>query len=100
MAIYSFVPPFHEAKFYGVPSCIFDKLGCAAGEKSCGTLFFYRSVLILWYWWNRAWQIYELCVREGTYWLNGKFLLFRRDGVSISYTAICLSHFDVCLAIT
>jgi hypothetical protein len=32
--------------------------------------------------------------------LNGKFLRFRRDGVSISYTVICLSHFDVCLAIT
>jgi hypothetical protein len=32
--------------------------------------------------------------------LNGKFLRFRRDGVSISYTVICLSHFDVCFAIT
>jgi hypothetical protein len=32
--------------------------------------------------------------------LNGKFLCFRRDGVSISYTVICLSNFDVCLAIT
>jgi hypothetical protein len=32
--------------------------------------------------------------------LNGKFLRFRRDGVSISYTVISLSHFDVCLAIT
>jgi hypothetical protein len=32
--------------------------------------------------------------------LNGNFLRFRRDGVSISYTVICLSHFDVCLAIT
>jgi hypothetical protein len=32
--------------------------------------------------------------------LNGKFLRFRRDGVSISYTVICLSHFDVRLAIT
>jgi hypothetical protein len=32
--------------------------------------------------------------------LNGTFLRFRRDGVSISYTVICLSHFDVCLAIT
>jgi hypothetical protein len=31
---------------------------------------------------------------------NGNFLRFRRDGVSISYTVICLSHFDVCLAIT
>jgi hypothetical protein len=34
MAIYSVVPPFCEAKFCGVPSCVFDKLGCAAGEKS------------------------------------------------------------------
>jgi hypothetical protein len=34
MAMYSFVPPFREAKFFGVPSCVFDKLGCAAGEKS------------------------------------------------------------------
>jgi hypothetical protein len=32
--------------------------------------------------------------------LKEKFLRFRRDGVSISYTLICLSHFDVCLAIT
>jgi hypothetical protein len=32
--------------------------------------------------------------------LKGKFLRFRRDGVSISYTVICLSHSDVCLAIT
>jgi hypothetical protein len=29
--------------------------------------------------------------------LNGKFLRFRRDGVSISYTVICLSHFDFVL---
>jgi hypothetical protein len=34
MAIYSFVPPFRKVKFCGVPSCVFDKLGCAAGEKS------------------------------------------------------------------
>jgi hypothetical protein len=33
MAMYSFVHPFREAKFCGVPSCVFDKLGCAAGEK-------------------------------------------------------------------
>jgi hypothetical protein len=24
--------PFHKAKFCGVPSCVFDKLGCAVGE--------------------------------------------------------------------
>jgi hypothetical protein len=34
MVMYSFVPPFCEAKFCGVPSCFFDKLGCAVGEKS------------------------------------------------------------------
>jgi hypothetical protein len=33
MAMYSFVPPFREAKFCGVPSCVFDKLGCTVGEK-------------------------------------------------------------------
>jgi hypothetical protein len=33
MAMYSFVPPFCEAKFGGVPACIFDKVGCAAGEN-------------------------------------------------------------------
>jgi hypothetical protein len=31
--MHSFVPPFREAKFCGVPSCVFDKLGCAAGEE-------------------------------------------------------------------
>jgi hypothetical protein len=38
VVMYSFVPSFREAKFCGVPSCVFDKLGCAAGEKGCGTL--------------------------------------------------------------
>jgi hypothetical protein len=38
MAVYSFVPPFREATVCGVPSCVFDKLGGAAGEKGCGTL--------------------------------------------------------------
>jgi hypothetical protein len=33
MAIYSFLPPLHEVKFCGVPSCVFDKLRCALGEK-------------------------------------------------------------------
>jgi hypothetical protein len=32
-AMYSFAPPFREAKFCGVPSCAFDKLGCASGEE-------------------------------------------------------------------
>jgi hypothetical protein len=32
--MYSFIPPFYEAKFCGVPSRVFDKLGCAAGEES------------------------------------------------------------------
>jgi hypothetical protein len=34
------------------------------------------------------------------YRVERKVLRFRRDSVSISYTVICLSHFDVCLAIT
>jgi hypothetical protein len=34
MVMYNFVHPFREAKFCGVPSCVFDKLGCAAGDKS------------------------------------------------------------------
>jgi hypothetical protein len=34
MAMCSFVPPFREANFFGVPPRVFEKLGCAAGEKS------------------------------------------------------------------
>jgi hypothetical protein len=33
MAMWSFVPPFRDAKFYGVPSGVFDKLESATGEK-------------------------------------------------------------------
>jgi hypothetical protein len=33
MAMYSFAPNFREAKFCGVPSRVFDKLGSVAGEK-------------------------------------------------------------------
>jgi hypothetical protein len=33
MAMYSFEHPFLEAKFCGVPSCVFEKLESAAGEK-------------------------------------------------------------------
>jgi hypothetical protein len=33
MAMYSFVPAFREVTIFGVPSCVFDKFGCAAGEK-------------------------------------------------------------------
>jgi hypothetical protein len=33
MLMHSFVSPFRKAKFCGVPSRVFDKLGCAAGEK-------------------------------------------------------------------
>jgi hypothetical protein len=33
-----FRTPFREAKFCGVPSYVFEKLGCAAGKKNCGTL--------------------------------------------------------------
>lgn len=35
MAMWSFVPPFRDAKFYGVPSGVFDKLESATGEKWC-----------------------------------------------------------------
>jgi hypothetical protein len=34
MAMHSFVPPYREAKVCGVPSFVFDKLGCVAGEES------------------------------------------------------------------
>jgi hypothetical protein len=33
MVMYNFVTPFREAKFCGVASCVYDKLGCAADEK-------------------------------------------------------------------
>jgi hypothetical protein len=33
MAMSNFEHPFLEAKFCGVPSCVFDKLGCAMGVK-------------------------------------------------------------------
>jgi hypothetical protein len=33
MAIFSFIPPFHQMTFCDVPSCIFDKLGCAVCAK-------------------------------------------------------------------
>jgi hypothetical protein len=33
MAMYSFIPPFCEAKFCDVLSCVFDKVGCAVGEE-------------------------------------------------------------------
>jgi hypothetical protein len=33
MEMYSFVSPLREAKLCGVPSCVFEKLGLAAGEK-------------------------------------------------------------------
>jgi hypothetical protein len=33
MAVYSFVRPLEEAKFCGVPSCVFDRLDCAVDEK-------------------------------------------------------------------
>jgi hypothetical protein len=33
MATYCFVPPFHKAKFCGVPSRATVKLGCAVGKE-------------------------------------------------------------------
>jgi hypothetical protein len=44
VAMYSFVSPFREAKFCGVPSCVFGKLGCAAGGKSLGKTGLIHSV--------------------------------------------------------
>jgi hypothetical protein len=39
MAEYSVVPPFREAKFFGVPSCVCDILGCVPRVREvCGTL--------------------------------------------------------------
>jgi hypothetical protein len=39
MTMNNFAPPFREATFRGVPSRVFDKLGCAASEKKdCETL--------------------------------------------------------------
>jgi hypothetical protein len=32
ITMHIFVPHFRQAKFCAMPSCIFDKLGCAAGE--------------------------------------------------------------------
>lgn len=32
-AMYSSYPSFRKAKFCGVPSCVYHKLGCVAGEK-------------------------------------------------------------------
>jgi hypothetical protein len=34
MFMYSFETPFREAKVCSVPSCVFDNLGCVAGEES------------------------------------------------------------------
>jgi hypothetical protein len=51
MTMENFIPPFREATFYGVPSCVFDKLGCAAGEKRLRNIAFdkvqcwYRTVV-------------------------------------------------------
>jgi hypothetical protein len=33
MTMYSFIPLFREVKLCVVPSCGFDKLGCATGDK-------------------------------------------------------------------
>jgi hypothetical protein len=50
-------------------------------------------------WSDSWWSPISLSPSLNSIGLNGKFLRFRRDGVRISYTAIYLSHFDVCLAI-
>jgi hypothetical protein len=33
MAMYSYIPPFHEAEVCDVLLCVFDKLGCAVDEE-------------------------------------------------------------------
>jgi hypothetical protein len=45
MAMYSFLPHFCVAKFCGVPSCVFDKLGCAAGVKNGRGRLYYEQIL-------------------------------------------------------
>jgi hypothetical protein len=47
MVMYNFVPPFREATFCGVPSGVFDKLGCAAGGKSLrNTALYYWNIFL------------------------------------------------------
>jgi hypothetical protein len=41
-----FCTPFSEEKFCSVPSCVFDKLGCAAGEKSLRNTSVYDQVCV------------------------------------------------------
>jgi hypothetical protein len=41
---YILVPPFHEVKFCGVPSCVFEKLVCAAGEKRLQNTDLFKTV--------------------------------------------------------
>jgi hypothetical protein len=45
MAMCRFVPPFREAKFCGVPSCVFDNLGCAVDEKKVPEHWYRRQCL-------------------------------------------------------
>jgi hypothetical protein len=70
MAMYSFVPPFREAKFCGVPSCVFDKLGCAAGEKRLritGIVTWLRTGQpMLDSWWGRNFSLRHCVRRLGT----------------------------------
>jgi hypothetical protein len=40
MAMCCFVPSFRDAKFCGVLSRVFDKLGCAASEKKVAEYWF------------------------------------------------------------
>jgi hypothetical protein len=44
MAMYNFVSLFREAKFCGVPSCVFDKLGCVAGEENISERWEYEKI--------------------------------------------------------
>jgi hypothetical protein len=51
MVVYSFIHSFREGNFYGAPSCVSERLWCAAGEEStaehrCGALLALRSLSV------------------------------------------------------
>jgi hypothetical protein len=56
MAMYSFLPPFYEAKFCCMPSCVVDKLWCAAGERRLRNTEVAERLLTL--------SVYQISVNE------------------------------------
>jgi hypothetical protein len=40
MTVYGFLTPFRNSKLFGMASCVFDKFGCARGEKK-------RNILVM-----------------------------------------------------